>query len=140
MIDRLREFAEGLRRSGHRGMADISDELLELLDARDDEVDSYRRIMKRVDELINRNDLPDEAAAMRVLDRYEELREALAEVERFDPSDEVEPGAVKEFVEQADRDAIFRYDVRAALVAFGAVDENDKDCDLLAILRALLEV
>lgn len=139
MIDPLREFAETLRRSAQPGWAGLSDKLLELLDGRDDEVDSYRRIMKRVDE-VGPNKMDNEATAMRALDRYGEFRDTLIDVEQFDPGDEEKPGAVEVFVRQADADMLFRHDVREALVAFGAVDKDDKETDLLAMLRALLEV
>lgn len=139
MIDHLREFAETLRRNAQPAWAGLSDELLELLDERDDEVDSYRRIMERVDE-VGPGGMDDEAAAMRVLDRYGELCDTLKDVEGIDPNSEEKPGAVEAFVRQADADMLFRHDVREALVAFGAVDKDDKETDLLAMLRALLEV
>ena len=84
--------------------------------------------------------MDDEDAALRVLDRYGELCVTLADVEQFDPNSEEKPGAVEAFVRQADADMLFRHDVREALVAFGAVDKDDKETDLLAMLRALLEI
>lgn len=139
MIDHLREFAEALRRNAQPAWAGLSDELLELLDERDDQVDSYRRIMERVDE-VGPGGMDDEAAAMRILDRYGELCDTLKDVEGIDPNSEEKPGAVEAFVRQADADMLFRHGVREALVAFGAVDKDDKETDLLAMLRALLEV
>ncbi len=139
MIDRLREFAEAARRHGSRQWADLSDELLALLDETDEDLAAYRRIMEKVDE-VGPKRCGDEESALRVVERYGEFRATMIDVERFDPSDEEKPGEVEAFVRQADADAIFRYDVRGVLVAFGALDKADKETDPLAMLRALLGV